>query len=158
MPEQIYFADTAVKITSVEATFGLRSYAVADITAVRYSIDPASKTRAWYAFTYASTGALLLAIVLASINVVLLFMSYSNNSIQSLPAIGVPLLLISYSLLLAARESFVRVRYLVSASGSFGTTYVVLARNEVYARKVTRALKRAIKDQGKRRKGLTLST
>jgi hypothetical protein len=149
MTEQIYFADTAVKITNTEATFGQRSYAISDITSVRYNVDPASKPRAWNVLTYMSLGANLLSFVPLITKFVLDLWEPSNSPLKYILFASWAVLLIASVLLTAARESFVRVRYLVTISGSFGKADVVVARNEKYAQGATKALNRALKDGSK---------
>ena len=146
MDEQIYFADTSVTITSTEATFGARRYAIGDIASARYSIESASKPRLWYALTYASLGASILGLVLIITKTILDLSDPPNTTFKYILIAGSTVMFLASPLLLATRESFTKVRYLVTISGSFGKVDVVLARNEKYAQRVTKAINKALKD------------
>lgn len=143
MAETIYYADKAVRITGAAATFGHRTYEIASISSVDFNVSPADKTRQWQTLNALSISTAGLGVVVLAVNWVLdSQLSGSERAVLQYGQIVLPIL----SLVLS---SFKRARYLVTIQGTFGKADVVLARQWNYAYKVSKAIRKAIRDGAK---------
>lgn len=136
MPDQVYFADSAVKITNIDATFGSRRFDMAEIASARIQTqwdETQNKWALWVGFA--------LILVTPSIRGLILFVP----DVVTIPYIAlVPLLTTLLGVLvLYFGAAQLRVRYIVKISGTFGEVDVVVARRWQYARKIVKAIKAA---------------
>jgi hypothetical protein len=144
--EQVFFADSAVRITATEAVFGQRRYALADIRSVSVVFNPADKTTGWRVTGGILVMLLVLWLIAATMNLTNDLLDLRIGGVVYTVLTLAPATCMVASLVVSyALTTFWPVRYLVVVSGRFGEATVVLARHYRYARKVEQALKKGIK-------------
>jgi hypothetical protein len=134
MPEQPFFSDSAVQVTSTEARFGLIHIPLGNIRSARIE-DVRPRKTALYAI---GSGMIVLGFAMLLLK---WFVLPERTLLYNVINLTCNLILILGVLALSVWER--NTKYVVKVSGSFGEKDVVIARNYSYARKVVKAIKAA---------------
>lgn len=137
MSEDVYFADSAVRVTSSEVSFGSIWYGISDVNSARSEIVFPPHDWAYWLYWVLLVAALGMTITRWVVNpdmqsVLYAFLDWGRD---------VALL----AVLLLSIWSSSRVRYVVKLRGDFGEKDVVIARRWKYARDIARAVNNAVK-------------
>ena len=140
MQEPVFFSDSAVRVTSTEATFGQMRLPVASIKSVRVATVPPSRN---YLF-YSGVVAIALAVLLST---TMRWFPANGDFGPSYILLDITRAVLWFAGPFTLLVWYQATRYLVKVTGEFGEKYVVVARRMRYARQVANAINAAIKAQ-----------
>lgn len=138
MPEQVYFSDSAVRVTAAEATFGQIRLPVSDIKSARIAVVPPRRN-------YLSNIGLVLIVLACLFSTTMRWFPASGDFNTSYVLLDLSRVLMWFFGLISLLWWLRDTRFVVKVKGAFGEKTVVLARRLRYARQVAGAINAVVK-------------